>query len=666
MLVTLAPVRAADLTSLSLEELLDVEVTSVGKKSQPLADAAAAVFVISNEDIRRSGATSVPEALRMAPGLTVKRLDANKWSISARGFGGRLSNKLLVLIDGRTVYSPAFSGVYWEQQDVMLEDIERIEVIRGPGATLWGANAVNGVINILTKSSAATQGGLLAAGGGSEERALGALRYGGELAPGTFARAYVKYNERDALVTASGEDGRDAWDIAQGGFRVDSTLAAGDRVTVQGDLYRSNLRQQLLVPDPFLPPAFMSAIDDRLNASGWNLLGRWERALSVTSDVSLKLYYDHAERHEYYAGQRNDILDLEFQQRAKVGERHDLVWGLGYRNIDDHFDNTLITNVNPAAESRNLWNLFIQDDIELIRDRLRLTLGSKFEHNDYTGLEIQPNLRLLWKPSEQTSLWGAISHAVRTPARVERSANIWLINVQSLPTPLATLPVVPQVSGTSEFDSELLTAYELGFRATPTRRLSLDLALFYNDYDRLRTISQDGAQLRWETLANGYLIAELPGANQARGHGYGAELAVEAQVRDDWRLMLAYSALELDIQSPAGQEQENDLLARVDPRQQVSLRSQFNPRPDIDLDVWVRYVDQSDSSFIFGNPGDSLVPSYWELDLRLAWRPRPKVELSIVGQNLLHASHREGYQDVYGFQRLEVERGVYGLLRLSF
>ena len=355
-----------DLTDLSLEELLDVQVTSVGKKAQSLADAAAAVFVISNEDIRRSGATSVPEALRMAPGLTVKRLDANKWSVSARGFAGRLSNKLLVLIDGRTVYSPAFSGVYWEQQDVMLEDIERIEVIRGPGATLWGANAVNGVINILTKSAAATQGGLLAAGGGSEERALGALRYGGELAPGTFARAYVKYNERDALVTASGEDGRDAWDIAQGGFRVDSTLAAGDRVTLQGDLYQSNLRQQLLVPDPFLP-AFMSAIDDRLNASGWNLLGRWERALSVTSDVSFKLYYDHAERQEYYAGQRNDILDLEFQQRAKVGERHDLVWGLGYRNIDDHFDNTLITNVNPAAENRNLWNAFIQGNYSATR-----------------------------------------------------------------------------------------------------------------------------------------------------------------------------------------------------------------------------------------------------------------------------------------------------------
>ncbi len=660
---------ATDLTDLSLEDLLDVQVTSVSKKPQSLADAAAAVYVISNEDIRRSGATSVPEALRMAPGIEVKRLDANKWSISARGFGGRLANKLLVLIDGRTIYSPTFSGVYWEQQDVMLEDIERIEVIRGPGATLWGANAVNGVINIITKSATETQGGLLTAGGGSEERAIGSLRYGGELAPGTFARTYVKYNDRDALVTTTGADGRDGWDIALGGFRIDSTLTAGDRVTLQGDLYQSSLRQQLSVPDPFAPPTFELPVDDHLNASGWNLLGSWERALSVTSDVSLKLFYDHAERHEYYLGQQNDVIDLEFQQRAKVGTRHDLIWGLGYRNIDDQFDNTPIAFAIPVADNRNLWNAFIQDDIELIQNRLRLTLGSKFEYNDYTGLEIQPNLRLLWKPSEQSSVWGAISRAVRTPSRVDRSANLWLASIQTIQMSplLPPLVVVPQATGTDDFDAESLMAYELGFRTQPTRRLSLDLALFYNHYNHLRTVGNDGSQLLWESLANGYLIAELPAGNQADGNSYGFELTADFQVRNGWRLALAYSDLELNTQVPNGsQDKENGLLARSDPRQQFSLRSLMSPRTDIDFDCWLRYVDKNYSSFIVGTLGNALVPAYWEFDLRLAWRPQPKLELSIVGQNLLHASHEEGHQDAYGVTRLEVERGVYGLIRVSF
>lgn len=658
---------AADLTDLSLEELLHVEVTSVGKKAQALADAAAAVYVISNEDIRRSGATSVPEALRMVPGITVKRLDGNKWSISSRGFGGRLSNKLLVLIDGRTVYSPTFSGVYWEQQDLMLEDLDRIEVIRGPGATLWGANAVNGVINIITKPAAATQGALVVAGGGTEERVMGAVRQGVQLAPETFARAYAKYSDRDSLVTVTGENSRDDWDITQGGFRLDSRLTGGDRVTLQGDLYYSSLHQQLLVPDPFAPPIFVTAVDDDLNASGWNLLGRWERALSLTSDISLKLFYDHSERHEYYAGQRNDVVDLEFQQRARLGERHDLVWGLGYRTIDDRFETTPLIAADPVAEDRNLWNAFVQDDIELLPDRLRLTLGTKIEHNDYTGFEVQPNIRLLWKVSEQASLWGAVSRAVRTPSRVERGGTSMLAGVQAIATPFSTLILVPQASGSEDFDSESLTAYELGFRATPTPRSSLDLALFFNDYDSLRTFDVNDAELVWGSLANGYLVSTLPVSNRGQGHSYGLEVAFDYRIRDNWSLVLAYSYLELDIRTPAGrQDQENVVLAGIDPRQQLSLRSQLSPRRDLDFDAWLRYVDQSDTSFAFGGPGASGIPAYWELDLRLAWRPRPKLELSIVGQNLLHDSHQEGYQDVYGATLFAVERGVYGLIRVAF
>ncbi|NEX20815.1 TonB-dependent receptor [Thiorhodococcus mannitoliphagus] len=654
-----------DLTELSMEELLAVEVTSVGKKAQSLSDAAAAIFVISNDDIRRSGATSVPEALRMAPGLQVKRIDANKWAISARGFNGRFANKLLVLIDGRTVYTPSFSGVYWENQDVMLADIDRIEVIRGPGATLWGANAVNGVINIISKSAAATQGGLLIAGGGNEERAIGALRYGGEPAPDTFARVYAKYNARDALITSLGDDGRDEWDIGQGGFRVDSTLGAGDRVTLQGDLYRSSLRQQLAMPDPLATPTFTDPVDDHLNAQGWNLLGRWERALSVTSDMALQLYYDHTEREEYYIGQRADVLDLDFQQRTKAGERQDLVWGLGYRSMSDDFDNTDTITFTPTSESRNLWSGFVQDEIELLRDRLRLTLGAKVEHNDYTGWEIQPNLRLLWKVSEQSTVWGSVSRAVRTPSRAERNSSASTnIKKTGLPPPYPQSVLVNTVGDTG-YASESLIAYELGLRTTPTKRLNLDLSLFYNDYDQLRTSGTASNQA--SPTSAGDLVLTLPFANNAYGYGYGLELAADLQLREGWRLALAYSYLDLDLTASADTlDTSNETQSRADPRQQLSLRSLMNPRPNIDLDLWLKYVDNTYPAFNSAAYSDQIIPGYWTLDLHLAWRPRPGLELTLVGQNLLSESHLEGYQDAYAAVPLEVQRGIYGTICLDF
>ncbi|NEV62435.1 TonB-dependent receptor plug domain-containing protein [Thiorhodococcus minor] len=656
---------ANDLTDLSLEELASLEVTSVGKKAQPLSEAAAAIFVLSESDIRRSGATSIPEALRMVPGISVKRLDANKWSIGARGFGGRFSNKLLVLIDGRTVYTPSFSGVYWEYQDVMLADLDRIEVIRGPGATLWGANAVNGVINIITKSAAETQGGLLIAGVGSEERALVSLRYGGEIAPKTSGRVYAKYNDRDDLVTIDGDDGKDAWDLGQGGFRVDSTLASGDRMTLQGDVYRSNLRQQVEVADPFSPASLVRAVDDHVDAEGWNLLGRWQRALSVTSDMTLRLYYDHSERTEYYVRQRHDTLDLDFQQRTQLAARQDVVWGLGYRRIEDKIGATDVIEMQPTRDSRNLWSGFIQDEIALIPDQLGLTLGSKFEHNAYTGWEIQPNLRLLWKASERTTAWGAVSHAVRSPSRGETSAKVWgraTSTGAAAPYPQVLLY---QTAGNSAFESETMTAYELGLRTAASSRLSLDLALFYNDYDDLRANLIDPSAI--EATADGYLLLDLPFVNAGNGQSYGLELAAELQALSWWRLALAYSYLELTLD--AGIAKVDDGLATgsvSDPRQTLSLRSLMNPRADIDLDLWLRYVDQSYPVLNTGPYALERIPGYWELDLRLAWRPQPHVELALVGQNLLHASHQEGYADAFGALPLEVERGVYASLRIAF
>jgi iron complex outermembrane receptor protein len=674
LMLTLTPALATDLTGLSLEELLAVEVTSVGKKAQSLADAAAAVFVIGSEDIRRSGATSIPEALRMAPGIQVKRLDANKWAVSARGFNGRFANKLLVLIDGRTVYTPSFSGVYWENQDVMLADVERIEVIRGPGATLWGANAVNGVINIITKSAADTQGGLAIAGAGTEERAFGALRYGFEPAEGTFARAYVKYHERDALRTILGDDGQDNWDIGQGGFRVDSTLVSGDSLTLHGDVYSARLNQQIGVPDLSFRNFDGLKLQDTPRAEGWNLVGRWERALSVTSSLSVQLYYDHSERSETYVDQRHDILDIELQHSATVGSRHDIVWGIGYRNIDDRFRQSRYITSELDADNRSQWSAFLQDDVTLVPERLRLTLGTKLEHNDYTGLEVQPNLRLLWKPNDKNSLWSAVSRAVRTPSRLERSGKVIALTVPpGRTTPHlanagigpAPLPIVISSAGSSGVESETLTAYELGYRLSPTRRAHFDLAVFYNDYRNLRGVRGDASSPR--LTSEGYIDITLPWDNSASGQSYGAELAAELQVADWWRMPIAYSYLDLVLDAEDNRN-DSSLMAieRADARHKLSLRSLMSPREDLDLDLWLRYVSDSYPDIDVGTYGALKIPAYWELDLRVAWRPQRRVELAIVGQNLLNDAHAEGYQATVGGIPAELERGVYGSLRIDF
>ncbi|MCF7983952.1 MAG: TonB-dependent receptor, partial [Thiohalocapsa sp.] len=488
----------------------------------------------------------------------------------------------------------------------------------------------------------------------------------------TFARAYVKYNERDSLETIFGEDGGDRWDIGQGGFRVDSTLRSGDRLAFHGDFYRSNLDQQLGVPDPTVP-LHVLPVEDRARAEGWNLLGRWERALSVTSSLSLQVFYDHAERDEFYVGQHHDVLDVELQQRARLGKRHDLVWGLGYRRIADDFDITRYVSFEPVSDRRDQWNAFIQDEIALQADRLRLTLGAKVEHNDYTGFEVQPNLRLLWKPGERSSLWGAVSRAVRTPARVEQTGVVWAtvappgqrLEDRGLGSRALPLPLLVATTGDEDYRSETLTAYELGYRFSPSRQLNLDLALFYNEYDDLRTSGDDipAAQITPE----GFLFLDLPFGNRASGESYGLELAAELQINDWWRVPLTYSYLELDIENADGSfDQSNPPLARTDPRQQFSLRSLMSPREDVDVDLWLRYVDSTYPEFDVGVFGSQRIAAYWQLDLRLAWRPRPAVELSLVGQNLLEEAHQEGYQAAFGMVPVQVQRGVYGAVRLEF
>ncbi|MRR07522.1 MAG: TonB-dependent receptor, partial [Deltaproteobacteria bacterium] len=392
-----------NLSELGLEDLMNIQVTSVSKKEQKLSDAAAAVFVVTREDIRRSGATSIPEVLRMVPGIQVARLDANKWAVSARGFNDRFADKLLVLMDGRTVFTPLFSGVYWDVQDTMLEDIDRIEVVRGPGAALWGANAFNGVINIITKHSQETQGGLLSAGGGTEERGFGGARFGGRVGDDTYYRLYAKYFSRDAGVDASGDRGEDDWSVLRGGFRVDSDLSANDSVTVQGDIYRGKEGETYTIP--LLIPPFSRTFDWDTDIAGSNILSRWTRTLSDTADMTLQLYYDRTERDMAIIGEDRDTIDVDFQNRFKCGSRHEIVWGWGYRFSHESITNKVAITFAPNRRSDNLYSFFAQDDISLIEDRLRLVLGSRFEHNEFTGWEIQPNIRLIWTPDYRQTVW---------------------------------------------------------------------------------------------------------------------------------------------------------------------------------------------------------------------------------------------------------------------
>ena len=640
---------------MSLEELMNVQITSVGKKSQSLSQSAAAIFVISQDDIRRSGVTSIPDALRMAPGVQVARIDSNKWAVSARGFNGRFAKNLLVLIDGRSVYSPTFSGVYWDMQDVMLEDVERIEVIRGPGATLWGSNAVNGVINIITKSAADTLGGRLSLGAGTVERGFGAARYGVKLGDGTYARVYGKGFGRSSFNTADGRNSGDHWDRGQGGFRVDHQSADGSSMTLQGDAYAGDVNQR--IDQPSLSPPGMAYTSDAGRISGFNLLGRWRKSLALNSEISIQAYYDHTYKLESYNSQERDTYDVEMQHRFGIAGWHDVVWGLGYRLNQDKIMSPLAFFGSPRQD-RQLFSAFIQDEMTLIEHRLKLTLGSKLEHNEFTGFEGQPNIRLLWTPSERHAFWGAISRAVRIPSRGEDDSRIFSLGVAPGPQ-TSNFAVAAYVNGNRRFRAEELLAYELGYRFLPSSSFSTDLAVFYNKYDRLR----DGTEGQPKVdLASGVVTVDSLLTNSVRGATYGVELAADWRPVEYWTLQAAYTYLKMELH---GSDFGAPAVEQSNPQTQLSLRSSLSLPHHVSLDVWFRYVDRIKS----GYPDIRLaqqIQDYTTLDTRIAWRPQPNLELSLVGQNLLDNRHLEFVQEVFAPKPTLIPRGVYVKLDWQF
>jgi iron complex outermembrane receptor protein len=620
-----------ELKQMSLEELMDIQVTSVTRQPEPLLQAAAAVQVITREEIRRSGATTLPEALRLADNLDVAQKTSHDWAISARGFNTALANKLLVMIDGRTVYTPLYSGVFWDAQDYLLEDIERIEVISGPGGTLWGANAVNGVINIITRSAADTQGVYAEAGGGTQPREFAGARYGGKLGSNVSFRVYGKYFDRDEETYPDGRGAGDSWHQARGGFRMDSDSAAADVFSVHGDFYTGHEGVNT---------------GGAAQTSGGNLMGRWSRTVSEQEELSLQTYYDRTHLiipivpfilnglQLAPAGNLHDELstyDIDFQHRFAAGTRHRIVWGAGYRFTHDLVENSPALGFVPARLDHNLFSAFLQDEI-LLPAAWSLTLGSKVEHNDYTGFELEPNVRLQWRGSGQT-LWSAISRAARTPSRIDRDV------IEPAP------PQITILKGGAQFGSEYVTAYELGYRAQVASRLNASIATFYNDYRDVRSTSITPATL-----------IPLFFANNIDGHTYGIELSGTYQPADFWSLHAGYDLLRESLHVRPGQFDLNAGLNETsDPRHQLNVRSSLNLPGNLQLDTALRWVDTLITN---SGPVPGKVPSYLELDARIAWQAPHGWELALAGRNLLHNHHPE-----YGFpgpEREEIERSVYG------
>lgn len=632
----------ADLTELSLDQLLDIRVTAVSKRPEAQDRAAAAVFVLSGEDIRRAGVRTLPEALRMIPGMQVVRIDSQNWGVTARGFSGGLADKLEVVMDGRSLYTPLFSGVFWDAQDTFIQDIDRIEVIRGPGASVWGANAVNGVVNIVTKPAAETTGLLFNAGGGSEYESFGGLRAGGRLGDRGHIRAYAKAaNFGDSLQVdrvppgagPSEQSGEDAWQRSQAGFRADWLAFGSDQFTAQGDIYDGELDQRISALNP------AARAED---FSGHNVITRWSRSLSATSGLQLQAYYDHSERRDpgTYAEQR-DTYDIQLQHHFNLGPRHALTWGLGYRRSEDEVDNLMPAafRFDPARRTLTTWSLFAQDQLSLASDALRLTLGVKLEHNDFTGTEVQPSLRASWQLRPGHNLWAAVSRAVRTPNRLDDDIRAFTGQGPS-----------GFISGNPAFESETVLAWETGYRVRLSERVSLGVSLYFNDYDKLRGVDN--------TATPDALID-----NQLSGETYGGELNLGWQLRDNLRLHAGYGYLDLTLDLlPGATDTVSAALGdnQNDPRHQGFVRGIWEVSNTVYVSGMLRYVDSLPGQGEFDALGRPVgLDSYTELDLRAAWTPFEGVELAVSGRNLLHDAHPEYGR---GASIYEIERALYGEL----
>lgn len=619
-----------DLTDLSLEELMTIEVTSVSMKAQPVSQTAAAIFVITQEDIRRSGANSIPEVLRMVPGLHVARIDANKWAITSRAPNGRFSDDLLVMIDGRIIYSPLVGGVFWEMQDTVLEDIDHIEVVRGSGGSLWGANAVNGSINIITKHAKDTQGGLAVTGGGTEERAFTTLRYGGQVGNDFHYRLFGKAMGRDG--SSSPQGAHDDWRTGRWGLRTDWRMSSSDNLTVQGDSYAGRAGQETTLPT-LIAPSFEDKRVEDVRFSGTNILTRWTHTFNNKSDLKLQFYYDRTDRNELTFREIRDTYDLDFQHRFPLPLEQDFVWGLGYRLSADRLRDGSPLSFSPSHQNLVTISGFAQDEIALFHETLRVSFGTKVLKNTYTNVLFQPNMRVTWTPEPTQTVWASLSRTSRLPTRVERDARR---NEEGSGAGFVQLLGNPRQKG------ELWTVGELGYRGQVLDSLSFDLATFLSSETQGDTEEELSPTVKRFTSGTKLTL-------------YGGELAVDWKVLSWWRLRPAFTYIQIREQVKAGMESEGE--GGTTPNHQASIRSLMNVTDQLEFDATYRFVDRL-SALGVGN--------YHNLDVRLGWHPVKNLELSLVGQNLLEQRHQEFVPTFIPTATSQIQRGVYGKLTWRF
>lgn len=623
-----APQGAATLKQLSLEELSQIDVTTPSKTPETVFQSPTAIYVITGDDIKRSGALNIPEALRYAPGVEVARIDANKWSIGIRGFGSRLARSVLVIIDGRTVYNTLFNGTYWEVQNTNMDDIDRIEVIRGPGGTIWGPNAVNGVINVITKDSKVTQGILASAGGGNEDQGFANLRYGGGNGSDFTYRVYgmaFTLSPEYHLDHANFDDWRDV----QAGFRMDWNEHNRDSFTLQGDIYDEAAGERVQAVS-YTPP-YQQNLDGNASLSGGNILGRWKRTMGDGDDVQVQIYYDRTNRHEPNFGENRNTFDFDYIQRRRLPARQEISWGLGVRSsIGSELEVVSGLTFSPATRNDMLYTGYFQDDIGLIANVLSLQAGTKLLKTNYTGFELQPSLRLLWTPTAKQSVWAAFTHAVRTPSDVEE--DFYLSGY--IETTPSGVPYFARFNANNQFAPERLNGYELGYRRLFGDKVYIDIASFYNHYHDLFDEEIIGEPYLEDTPAPQHFLLPAQFGNGLYGYTKGVEIAPDWSITKFWRLRGSYSFLHMNIGRSPGSLDVGTAPGIVgsSPQHQAAIQTDFDLGKTVQLDLGYRYVSSL--------PGQ-LVSGYSTGNVRLGWRFAPQLELALVGENLLQPYHFE-------------------------
>ena len=640
----------ADLSEMDLESLMNLEVTSVSRQEESLRDATAAIYVITAEDIERSPATSLPELLRQVPGLQVSQTDGNSWAVTARGFNSGFANKLLVMIDGRSIYTPIFSGVFWDSKDVLLEDIERIEVIRGSGAVMWGANAVNGVISIITKSASATKGGLVTAMGGDEQRGTIGVRYGTELGEKGAIRLYGKYRNVDGNQLASdGSQGYDGLEDGRGGFRYDYSGAV-DQVLVSGEMMRGS-RQSTNTMFSVIPPESRDE-SRRGNYQGAHLLARWGRSLTGGDSLSSQFFVDREDRDDLVIKSEVTILDYELNYQFGLGESHNFIAGSNYRWTTDRLDGTDSASFDPEDRQMTRASLFLQDEIELVDSTFFVTLGGKLEYHDFSGFEPQPHVMARWRINSDHTLWASSSYSARIPSRAEND----VFTVQSIVQADKATSVIA-VEGNTETDSEHVTTVELGYRASPTSNWSFDLVTYYNSYRDISSVELGDPALAGFDGERPVLLVPLEFKNNGKATAYGVELATNLSFSKQVTAQLGGNFMDIDYDYGSGAEGGGGGLQGSDPRHQAHLRLTYQPLESVDVIAQTRYVD---SLRALG------IDSYVEGDLRIAYRPCSAVELSLNGTNLFNPAHREYNTQAIKSPDVAIQRSVWAGLRVHF